>query len=350
MRFVGFMDLKREIFFLCIIVIFSSLIAVSASDNPFKVHDINEILKDNDVDDMTGCCSVIFQEDNSSAIMSFRRDAKTTADITIEKINWHGKDAIKQYKTEGGYFCQVIITSDGWMIGFGGEDDGPDNEKIENITAGMINDNYTISNESLAEIEAIKKPYKLGHAVIKAPNGNYGIATDKGHFTSKLNPGEYLSMPNRYTYFRSGNITLNSTTDKVKTMVELAISDGFGLTRRDVTTFDFNVSDNANVTKIYVSNDDGSTFGMNCGGLYDNVIFNGTTTNGEDIPVAPSYKELGNITFEGNNTATNSGILNFWTIILFVIIAIIVAAVAFFSYHTVKVLKYRRRRNRRYKR
>lgn len=340
------MDLKKKIFILCIIVAFSSIIAVSASDNPFKVHDIQEILQDNNVSDMTGCCSVILQEDGSNAVMSFRRDAKSAADIYIEKINWHGKEAIKQYKTEGGYFCQVIITSDGWIIGFGGEDDGPDNEKIENITAGMINDNYTISNESLAQIEAIKKPYKLGHAVIKAPNGNYGIATDKGHFTYKLKPGEYLSMPNRYTYFRTGNVTLNSTDDKIKTMVQLAISDGFGLTRRDVTTFDFTVGNQTNDTRIFVSNDDGSTFGMNCGGLYDNVHFNGTTINGEDIPIAPNYKAVGNVTFESNQTGAAGGGGNFLMIIIYAIIAVIIGAVIFFSYHMVKVLRYRRRYKR----
>ncbi len=341
------MDFKNKIFIFTIIVLFSSLIVVSANENPFKVHDINEILQDNNVSDMTGCCSVILQEDGSNAIMSFRRDAKTEADIYIEKVNWHGKEAIKQYKTSGGYFCQVIVTQDGWIIGLGGEDDGPDNEKIENITAGMVNDNYTISNESLAEIQAIKEPYKLGHAVIKAPNGNYGIATDKGHFTSKLEPGEYLSMPNRYSYFRSGNITLNSTTDKVKVMNELAISDGFGLTRRDVTTFDFNVSDEANVTKMYISNDDGSTYGMNCGGLYDTVYFNGTTINGEDIPVAPTYKEIGNVTFANKNIGmSGDGSFNLFTLIILVITAVIIGIVIFFSYHTVKVLRYRRRYRR----
>lgn len=341
------MEFKKKIFILGIILLFSSLIAVSANDNPFNVHNINEILQDNDVDDMTGCCSVILQEDGANAMMSFRRDAKSDADIYIEKINWHGKEAIKQYKTSGGYFCQVIITQDGWILGFGGEDDGPDNERIENISASMINDNYTISNESLAEIQAIKEPYKLGHAVIKAPNGNYGIATDKGHFTSKLAPGEYLSMPNRYTYFRSGNITFDNTTDKINTMVQLAISDGFGLTRRDVTTFDFDVNDSTNSTRIYVSNDDGSTFGMSCGGLYDTVYFNGTKINGEDIPIAPQYKDVGNVTFENNNTAASGGSFNFMSIIIFVISAVIVGIVIFFSYHTIKVLRYRRRYRRR---
>lgn len=344
------MDLKRKIFILSIIVLFSSLIVVSANDNPFKVHDINEIMTDNDVDDMTGCCSVIFQEDNSSAVMSFRRDAKSEADIYIEEVDWHGKKAIKQYKTSGGYFCQVVITDDGWIFGFGGEDDGPDNEKIEELAAGMMNDNYSISNDTLADIQSIKQPYKLGHAVIKAPNGNYGIATDKGHFISKLNPGEYLSMPNRYSYFRSGNLTLNSTTDKIKTMVELAISDGFGLTRRDVTTFDFNVSDAANVTKIYISNDDGSTFAMNCGGLYDSVHFQSKTINGEDIPIAPQYKDIGNVTFENNSTSTASSPVNIWSIVVYAIIAIVIGAVIFFSYHTIKVLRYRRKMRNRYRR
>lgn len=337
------MDFKKIILFLSIIVLFSSLIAVSADDTQYDIFDIQKILEDNNATDMTGCCSVILQEDGANSIISFRRDAENAADITIEKLeNWHGKPAIKQYKTAGGYFCQVIVTNDGWIIGYGGIDDGPDNEKIENITGGMINDNNTISEEGLAQIQSIKEPYKLGHVVIKAPNGNYGIATDKGHFTGKLNPGEYISMPNRYTYFRSGNISLNDS-DKIETMNRLAISDAFGLTRRDVTTFNFQVGNETNVTDVYVSNDDGSTFGMSTGGLVDNINFTGTWIDAGDIPIAPKYKKIGNITFEKQQTGSELGSFNFLTLAVYAIIVIIIGVVIFISYHAIKVLRYRKR-------
>lgn len=339
------MSLRHKIFIFAIIILFSSLIAVSAGESQFVVHDIQSILQDNDVDDMTGCCSVFLQEDGANAMMAFRRDAKSADDIYIEKVKWHGKDAIKQYKKTGGYFCQVIITSDGWMIGYGGTDDGPDNELIENITGEMIEKNNAITEDGLAKIEEIKKPYKIGHVVVKTPTGDYGLATDKGHFTGKLKPGDYISMPNRYTYFRSGNITFNSSSDKVKTMNELAITDGFGLTRRDVTTFDFNVTNEANTTTMYISNDDGSTHGMVCGEMYDNVIFNGTTTNGEDIPIAPTYKKLGNMSFDNNYTDTTSIGYKLSTIIFYTLTAVIIAVVIFGSYRLVKnVMRQRRRR------
>ena len=336
------MNFKRIILILSIFVLFSSLICVSADDNQYDIYDIQKIIEDNNASDMTGCCSVILQQDGANSIMSFRRDAESYADIYIEKLDdWHGKQAIKQYKTSGGYFCQVIITSDGWIIGYGGIDDGPDNEKIENITGGMINENNTISEDALAQIQSIKEPYKLGHVFIKAPNGNYGIATDKGHFTGKLNPGEYISMPNRYTYFRSGNISAN-TTDKIEVMNRLAITDAFGLTRRDVTTFNFQVGNETNVTDVYISNDDGSTFGMSTGGLADNVNFTGTIINAGDIPIAPNYKKIGNITFDKQQQTASLGDFNFFTLAIYAITAIIIGAVIFVSYHTIMVLRYRK--------
>lgn len=344
------MNFRNILLILCIVILFSSLIAVSANGSQFIMHDIESVLLDNDVDDMTGCCSVLYQEDGANAMMAFRRDANSSDDIHIEKIKWHGKDAIKQYKKTGGYFCQVIITEDGWMLGYGGTDDGPDNEEIENLTGEMIENNNAIKEDVLAEIQEIKRPYNLGHLIVKAPNGDYGVATDKEHFTGKLKPGDYISMPNRYKYSRTGNLTLNASSDKIKTMNELAISDVFGITRRDVTVFDFDVTDEGNVTQLYVSNDDGSMHGANTAGLYDNIIFNGTTINGEGLPISPAYKQLGNITFPANNTA-KGGSGSFMLILSYAIISIVIGVVSYASYQIVRYfMRLRRyRRNQRYR-
>lgn len=339
------MDIKNKILIIAIIVLFSSLIAVSANDYQFQMHDLTAILQDNDVDDMTGCCSVVLQEDGNNSMFSFRRDAENAADIFIENVSWHGKEAIKQYKTSAGYFCQVIVTNDGWVIGFGGIDDGPDNEKIENITGNMIENKSAITNDTLAEIQAIKASYGLGHFLIKDPDGDYGIATAASYSTGKLSPGEYISLPNRINFMRTGTLD-PSTSDKVEAMVNLAITDGFGLTRRDVTTFDFNVGNESNVTDIFVSNDDGSAYGMSTAGLADNVIFNGTTINAADIPIAPSYKKIGNVTFEADKPVVSEGEMSFMTLAIFTIAAIVIGAVVFFSYHFIKVLRYRRRYRR----
>lgn len=346
------MDFKKSVLIFSVIILFVSIIAVSANESS-QQQDIQNILANYNESDMTGCCSVVLQMDGNNSMFSFRRDAENAADIYIEKINWHGKEAIKQYKTSAGYFCQVIITDDGWVIGYGGIDDGDDNKKIENISAGMVNDNNTISESGLEQVEQIKASYGLGHLLIKAPNGNYGIATATNHFTGKLNPGEYVSIPNKYSFFRSGNIPLN-TSDKVDAMVNLAISDGFGLTRRDVTTFNFVCGNESNVTDVYLSNDDGSMWGMSTGGLCDNVNFTGKYVNAADIPIAPKYTHLGNVTFSGENQTANGnstvsigGTFDYLTSMFVTkLILVLLPIIAFISYHIVRVVRYRQRYRR----
>ena len=140
---------KRSIFILGIFLILVSVLSVCASDNQQNIYEIQQILDETNASDLTGCCSVALQLDGNNSMFSFRRDANLTADIYVEEIDWHGIPAIKQYKTEGDYFCQVIITSNGWTIGYGGIDDGPDNEKIEEITSKMITDDNSISEDGL---------------------------------------------------------------------------------------------------------------------------------------------------------------------------------------------------------
>ena len=343
------MNMKKRVFIFSIILLSVSIIAVSASTSSSDTHDIQSILESNDESDLTGCCSVALQMDGNNSMFSFRRDAGNAAEIYIEKVNWHGKEAIKQYKTEAGYFCQVIITNDGWVIGYGGKDDGDDNAKIENITGTMMTNNTTAFENGLAQIQSIKAAYGLGHLLMKAPNGTYGIATATNHQTGKLAPGEYVSVPNRIGYLRSGNMDLN-TTDKVGAMAQLAISDGFGLTRRDVTTFNFQcVNETSNVTDVYLSNDDGSMWGMSTGGLCDNVNFTGKYVKAEDIPIAPKYMPLGNITFTnesiGHNAHVENGSFIGYELSMFKtkIILVILAIVVFVSYHIVRTLRYNRR-------
>ena len=342
------MDLKKSVLIFSIIILFVSIIAASASASTQNVHDIQSILETNNESDMTGCCSVVLQLEGNNSMFSFRRDAENAADIYIEKINWHGKQAIKQYKTSAGYFCQVIITEDGWVIGYGGIDDGEDNKKIENITAGMVNDNNTISESGLEQVQQIKAAYGLGHLLIKAPNGNYGITTATNHFTGHINPGEYVSIPNKYSFFRSGNIPLN-TSDKVEAMFNLAISDGFGLTRRDVTTFNFQCGNESNVTDVYLANDDGSMWGMSTSGLRDNVNFTGKYIKADDIPIAPKYSHLGNVTFEEqqnqNNMTGSIDVMGYVSsMFLTKLILFILPIVAFIAYNLVRVLRYRNNR------
>ena len=300
---------KKIILLLSLTLIFVSIIGVGASEYQYSMEEIKAILDSTDESEMTGCCSVVLQLEGNNSIFSFRRDASFSADIYINNYtDWHGHKVVKQYKTEGGYFCQAIVTDDGWTIGYGGIDDGVDNAKIENITAKMVNKNNTISEADLIKVQEIKAAYGLGHLVIKAPNGNYGLATATTHQTGHLEPGEYISLPNKFQFFRSGEIALNSS-DKITTMTELAASDGFGLTRRDITTFHYynmtNDTFDGNITDVYLSNDDGSMYGMSTGGLSDDVSFNNNTTiKGSDLPIAPKTIKFATVEFEPEHNDT----------------------------------------------
>ena len=340
------MSLKNKIFIILLFLIFVSALGVYSANTQHDINEVKAILENTDSADLTGCCSVIAQLEGNNSMMSFRRDANLTADIYIEQIDWNGTQAIKQYKTTGDYFCQVVITHDGWMIGLGGVDDGPDNEKNEKIARSMINDNNSISEEGLETIQQMKAPYKVGHFVIKAPNGNYGVATSTSHFTGKLDPGDYIVVPNRDTYFDSGVMSLN-TSDKIEYMNELAISDMFGLSRRDVTTFDFHPVENktvkGNITDIYLSNDDGSLYGMSTGDKVDNVIFKNKTFKAEDIPIAPNYESIGNVTFLNNHHNSNDSSI---VVSVFIIVfPIFVAVLTYGIYNLVRNtrLKYKRK-------
>ena len=97
-----------------------SIIGVCASDYQYDINELKVILANTDESDMTGCCSVMLQLEGNDSMFSFRRDASFSADIyIINTTDWHGHKAIKQYKTDGGYFCQAVVTDDGWLIGFG---------------------------------------------------------------------------------------------------------------------------------------------------------------------------------------------------------------------------------------
>ena len=325
------MKLNKRIFAIAIFTIFISIATVNFAPNHLNSdltnnhlnNDLTPILS-NDTNNF-GCCSIVMQLEGNDTLMSYRRDSNYEADVFIEKVNWHGIPAIKQYKTENKYFNHVIITNNGWVIGLGGIDDGIDSERCENITAKMISDDYSISEKYLTQIQDIKKPYGRGHVVIKAPNGNYGFATPTKMKTGKLNPGEYISIPNDYELSRRGNISLN-TKDRIKAMVNLSQTD------------------------IYVANEDGTFVGENYTDCIDHVILNITIIKAKDIPIAPNYKKIGSINFEKDKV-----ILSNLEIILLIIGIITIIAILFsivlkiIRFVKIRIYRRRRKRNRRYR-
>lgn len=330
------MNLRKKIFILSIIIIFISICGVYSAFNHQNNANIPVVDDINNETDVFGCCSIVWQLDGNDTIFSYRRDSNVSADIFVEQVDWHGHQAIKQYKTEGGYFNHVIITNDGWFIGLGGIDDGIDNEKCENITADMITDDYSISKHDLKEIQKIKKPYGRGHVLIKAPNGNYGFATVDKLKTGKLHPGEYKSIPNNYSLSRGGELPLN-TSDKIKSVVELSQADKYGQDRREIITYYFNSTDNGNFTDIYVSNEDGSLLGINYTDCIDNVYFNDNLTEAKDIPIAPDYKKLGEISF----IEETSNFSKLTMLIIIVGFVVFVGILFFIVYRFVKFIEFK---------
>ena len=147
---------KRFLFLLILILFILSLNAVQASENitddnilAESSHDI-KIKEKSDVE--FGCNSVFVQVSASEGVTSFRRDSTSSANIFIKPVKWHGRVALKQYKTKGSYFFHSIVTSDGWLIGNGGADNPSINKKIENIAGDMVKSNK-IKKSSLKEIQ-----------------------------------------------------------------------------------------------------------------------------------------------------------------------------------------------------
>lgn len=315
------MNFSKKIFVLSIFIIFISICGAYSVNNHQNTDTMPVISNQTD---QFGCCSIVIQMEGNETLMSYRRDSNFTTDVFIEKVDWHGIPAIKQYKNDYGYFSHVIITNNGWVIGLGGVDDGINSEICENITADMITDDYSISESSLAKIQEIKKPYGRGHVVIKAPNGNYGFATTDKLKTGTLKPGQFISIPNDYMLSRGGNLTL-PLNDSIRTMFELSQSDLYGLDRREIITYDVHLSEKSNTTDIYVANEDGSLVGADYRTCIDNVVFNNTTIQGKDIPLAPDYKKVGTVSFDRPNTAADNLV-----VLLFILGFVVFVGLLFF--------------------
>ena len=349
------MKLNKRIFAIAIFTIFISIATVNFAANHLNSDLTNNHLNNdltpglsNDTNNF-GCCSIVMQLEDNDTLMSYRRDSNYEADVFIEKVNWHGIPAIKQYKTENKYFNHVIITNNGWVIGLGGIDDGIDSERCENITAKMISDDYSISEKYLTQIQDIKKPYGRGHVVIKAPNGNYGFATPTKMKTGKLNPGEYISIPNDYELSRKGRISLN-TKDRIKAMVNLSQTDLYGLDRREIIAYNVHLTNDNNTTDIYVANEDGTFVGENYTDCIDNVILNNTTIKAKDIPIAPNYKKIGSISFEKDKIKLSNLEIILLIIGIITIIAILFSIVLkIIRFVKIRIYRRRRKRNRRYR-
>ena len=254
---------------------------------------------DDDLINLSECSSIVLQVSSTESVISFRRDATNAADLTVESGSWGNIDYVKQYKTSDGYFAHAIVTSNGWLIGNGGVTDGSVFRQIESIASEMVVKDV-ISNDYLSRIYSILSRYSLGHFVIKAPDGTYGVVfTDRYHI-SNLEPGQYIVCPNVYSYSKKG--TYDSGLSPVDAAIRITYTDNYGVNRRNVMTYNWKVMPSSTGLSFgvdaYASNDNGAGVGRSTASLADNVNFFGKYYSRNSLPVTPGKIYLGNHIFD----------------------------------------------------
>lgn len=240
------------------------------------------------------------QVSGTESVAGFRRDGTEAANIFIKTIKIGGKSAIKQYKTNYGYFFHSITTADGWMTGNGGIEGKTISKAIEKIACNMIKSN-SIKTSSLKKILKYKRHLNFGHFSIKAPNGKFAIVWKSGYVTGKLKPGEFISVPNVKAHYRHGNYAKYSS-DPVKAAVKVGATDSYGINRRDVTVFHWKATSDKNFKttssiKCYGANDNGKLVGKSTSKLKDNIYFKNKFFSKNKLPKTPNYQFLGTHSF-----------------------------------------------------
>ena len=244
----------------------------------------------------TGCCSFYVQVSKTEGVAGFRRDSTYAANLHIKVSKWHGRTAIKQYKTAHTYFFHSITTSDGWMMGTGGADNPSINRAIENLAGQMVKSGK-IEKSTLRKIQSYERSLGIGHFAIKAPNGKYAVVWKNGIITGKLKAGEYISVPNSAYNFRHGTYA-KFDENPAKAALKIGATDVFGVNRRDITVFHWKATTDKNYAttskvKVYAANDDGSLMGRYTPHLKDNIYFMDKYFSKNKLPKVPGMKKLG---------------------------------------------------------
>lgn len=254
---------------------------------------------DDDLINLSECSSLVLHVSDGESVIAFRRDSTDSADLYIITDTWGSLDIVKQYKTVDGYFFHAIVTSNGWVIGTGGVADGSRNRQIENIASEMVLNNE-ISDSYLRRIYNIISSDELGHFVIKAPDGTYGVVFTDRYHVSNLKPGQYVLCPNLYSYSQKGYY--DSSLDVVDAAIKIIYTDSYGINRRNVMTYHYKVIPSSNGLSmgvdVYGSNDNGAGVGRSTAGLADNVNYFGTYVSKSSLPVTPDKVKLGTHIFE----------------------------------------------------
>jgi hypothetical protein len=246
----------------------------------------------------SGCCSVILHGGNDSFAYGFRRDHSYSADMHIKKTKLNGKEAIKTYKSTKGYFTHAVVLEDGWFFGIGGWDNSKVNKNLEKL-GGKIASKGKIKNSDVNTALKYLKTIGMGHFVIKSPDGTVGVVLyNKGNIRGtiktvfKMKKGEYVSVPNGPSYYRKGKYTVKKS-NLVDAAIYIAGTDRWGVQRRNIIIFDVKKIKNTTDVKIWASNDDGKYVGRSSKRWSDNIIYKGTKTKANSLPIIPNKKYIG---------------------------------------------------------
>lgn len=305
-----------------------------------KTHSINKTKKDNNKTQTiktktnitksyndslknSACCSVVIQVSDKESIISFRRDSSYRATITIEKTKWYGTNITRQLKTQNGYFTHVIVTQDGWVMGFGGSDKIKTQADIVK-TAGEMYSKRNISYSGMSKIFNLLKTLNIGHTVIKSPNGTVGVAAYNSggkYLITKINNGGYVCIPNNFKYYHTGSYSKYAQ-NSIDAAIQIAGHDVYGINRRNIITYHSTISSNNQKLNVYVTNDDGRYVSKSTYNLKDPINFIGKTIDTSQIPRIPNKKFIGSIEYKSptppipstyiitNNAKYNNNIYN----------------------------------------
>ena len=292
--------MNKKFLLFIVLLILISMASVSAVD-------VNET--DVDVDKSNSeCCSFVIQEENET-VFGFRQDAPLNGyGVIIHNETISDSDTgeeldciIQEIDTPGNHFIHAIITEDGWVASHGGDSYILNKTlDLENIAKDMLL-SKNISPDSLSQIQDIFKYFKYGHFFIKDPDGNYGIAFYQTCIYGKLEPGEFLIIPNEYYGLRGGNYT-DYAIDPVDAIVEICSYENTGWNRRNVHIYDYNAHVTLEGQKfgvdVYISDDNGLNVGLNTSEIVTYVYFNDEYYPASDIPQNPDKLYLGTYIFE----------------------------------------------------
>ena len=242
-----------------------------------------------------GCCSFYAQLNNDESVSGFRRDSTYSVNLYIQSVKWYGRTAVKQYKTIGSYSFHSIVTSDGWCMGTGGADDAQINRAIENIAGQMVQSN-SMPSSKIGVIKGYLNRLGIGHFAIKSPHGSYLVIWKDGHQYGKINPGEYISVPNFKSYFRHGKFA-SFGSNPAQIGVKIGATDGYGVNRRDITVYHWKAITTEGSTEthiaVHAANDNGKLVGRSTAYLKDNIYFNGKFFSKDSLPQSTNTKYLG---------------------------------------------------------